>query len=173
MERYQKGDYVQYGVSGVCFIEDVRRDELDRKSAGDYYVLKPVGERGSTILVPTDNEKLVARMASLPSPEELDALVASTREETFPWIDDRKERNLAFQAAIKRCDLRELLCLAGAIYRRRQNLLDEGKKLSAADENILRRAEGLIENEVGFVLGLEGPQVEEYILEKLEIGTAE
>ncbi len=173
MGCYQKGDYVQYGVNGVCLIEDIRRDELSRKSGGEYYVLKPVGERGSTILVPTGNETLVGRMTSLPSREELDYLVASTKEKTTPWIEDRKERNAAFQETVKRCDLRELLCMVGAIYQRRQNLLDEGKKLSAADENILRRAEGLIENELGFVLGLEGSRVGEYIREKLEIQNAE
>ena len=74
MKRYEKGDYVQYGVNGVCLIEDVRRDSLTKKSAGEYYVLKPVGERSSTILVPTDSETLVGRMAPLPGREELDEL---------------------------------------------------------------------------------------------------
>lgn len=169
MERYQKGEYVQYGVSGVCLIEDIRRDSLSKKNEEEYYVLKPVGERGSTILVPTGSETLVGRMARLPGKEELNALIASTREESLAWIDDRKERGAQFQLAVKRCDLRELLCLVGCIYRKKQELYAAGKKLSAADENILRRAEGLIENELGFVLELEGPQVGAYIREKLGI----
>ena len=169
MERYQKGEHVQYGVSGVCLIEDIRRDTLSKKSAGEYYVLKPVGERGSTILVPTDSETLVGRMSRLPGREELDALITSTRNESLSWIDDRKVRGTEFQQVVKRCDLRELLCLVGCIYRRKRELLAAGKKLAAADETILRRAEGLIENEMGFVLGLEGSQVGEYIREKLGI----
>ena len=167
--RYQKGDYVQYSVSGACLIEDIRRDDLSRKTGGEYYVLKPVGERASTILVPTDSQTLVAKMSPLPTKEELDDLITSTRNEALDWIDDRKVRSAEFQQVVKRCDLRELLCLVACIYRRRQHLLSQGKKLAAADETILRRAEGLIENELGFVLNLEGPQVGEYIREKLEI----
>ena len=169
VKRYEKGDYVQYGVNGVCLIEDVRRDSLTKKSAGEYYVLKPVGERSATILVPTDSETLVGRMAPLPGREELDELILSTRGRELEWIDDRKERAAQFQQAVKRCDLRELLCLVGCIYRRRLDLTAAGKKLPAADETVLRRAEGLIENELGFVLDLEGPQVGAYIREKLGI----
>ena len=100
---------------------------------------------------------------------ELDELILSTRGRELEWIDDRKERAAQFQQAVKRCDLRELLCLVGCIYRRRLDLTAAGKKLPAADETVLRRAEGLIENELGFVLDLEGPQVGAYIREKLGI----
>ncbi len=172
MKRYKKGDYVQYGVSGVCLIEDIRRDSLSKKNAGEYYVLKPVTERSSTILVPVDSETLVARMADLPSRDELDSLILSARGREMAWIDDRKERANLFQQAVKRCDLQELLCLVGCIYRRRLALTNAGKRLPAADETVLRRAEGLIENELGFVLELEGPQVGEYIREKLGIREA-
>lgn len=169
MNRFEKGAYIQYGISGVCLIEDIRQDALSKKTSADYYVLKPVNERGSTILVPTDSEALTARMRPLPSREELDALILSTRDRDLSWIEDRKERGAQFQLAVKRGDLEELLCTAGCIYRRRRELAEEGKRLPATDENILRRVENLIDNEIGFVLDLDGPQVGEYIRKKLGI----
>ena len=169
MNQYRKGDYVRYGISGVCCIEDIRTDSLAKKDSGEYYVLHPIAERGATIMVPTGSETLTAKMAPLPSREELDALILSARDQDVPWIEDRKERNAQFQQAVKRCDTAELLALVSRIYHKREELESAGKKLTAADEAILRRAEGLIENEMGFVLELEGPQVGEYIREKLDI----
>ena len=169
MTRYEKGEYVRYGISGVCRIEDIRTDSLTKKSSGEYYVLHPIAERGATIMVPTDSETLTAKMARLPSREELDALIVSAQETDVVWIEDRKERSAQFQQMVKRCDLSELLGLVGCLYHKRVELEGAGRKLTAADDAILRRAEGLIENELGFVLELEGPQVGEYIREKLGI----
>lgn len=169
MLQFKKGDYILYGISGVCLIEDIRRDALSKKREREYYVLKPVGVRGATVLVPTDNETLTAKMSPLPTRTELDSLIASSRHQTLPWIDDRKERSAQFQQVVKRCDLGELLRLASCIYQKQQALTAAGRKLPASDENILRRAEGLIENELGFILELEGPQVGEYVREKMGI----
>ena len=167
MLHFKKGDYILYGISGVCLIADIRTDPLLKENRGEYYVLKPVSERGSTILVPTDNETLTARMVPLPDRAELDRLIAAAREQALPWIDDRKERNAGFQLTVKRGGLQEILALVACICQKRTELTAAGKKLSAADENILRRAEGLIENTLGFILDLEGPQAENYLRERL------
>ena len=115
MKRFEKGEYIQYGISGVCLIEDIRQDALSKKTSADYYVLKPVKERASTILVPTDSETLTARMFPLPSREELDALILAARDRDLTWIEDRKERSAQFQLAVKRGGLEELLCMAGCL----------------------------------------------------------
>ena len=169
MLRFKKGDHILYGISGVCLIEDIRRDALSKQRDGEYYVLRPAGERGSTILVPTDSETLTARMAPLHTRDEADRLIDAARQEVLPWIDARKERTAGFQRLVKRCDLGELLCLVSCICRKRQELTAAGRRLPAADENILRRAESLIENELSFVLELEPAQAGEYVREKLGI----
>ena len=53
------------------------------------------------------------------------------------------------------------------ISRRKRSLLANGKKLGASDETLLQRAEGLIANQVSFVLQVEDSQVGTYIREKL------
>ncbi|MGM9579256.1 MAG: CarD family transcriptional regulator [Evtepia sp.] len=169
-EEYRKGDYVSYSCNGVCLVEDIRVDAPTGKGEPKtFYILKPVADQGSTIFVPTSSPTLLAKMQRLPSRGEVDALILSTKESDLPWIEDRKVRAASFQTIIKTCNLRELLALVSCIYQHRQTLSAKGKKLTAADEAAMRRAEGLIENELSFVLQLSGDQVGAYIREKLEL----
>ena len=163
---YRKGEYVRYASNGVCLIEDIRSDSPKGKGK-EFYVLKPVGAPGSTIFVPLDNETLLGKMGRLPTREEVDQLILSTRDGRMAWVDNRKDRTALFQTLVKTSDLEGLMGLAGCIFQKKQELLAKGKKLSAADESILRRAEGLIENELAFVLCLPLDQVRGYIQTKL------
>lgn len=169
MKRFEKGDHVWYGLNGVCLVEDIRTDAMTGKKTGEFYVLKPVSQRGATVLVPVDSETLVSRMSPLPTREELDRCILFAKGRELAWISDRKERGARFQQVLKRCDLQELLCMVGGIYHQRTHLARQGKKLPAFDESILRRAEDLIENEMSFVLDLKSDQVGAYIREKMEI----
>ena len=47
---FQKGEYIVYGQHGICLVEDITHlnmSEADEKKL--YYVLVPVGTRGSRI----------------------------------------------------------------------------------------------------------------------------
>lgn len=162
---YRKGEYVRYANNGVCLIEDIRSDS-PRGKGKEFYVLKPVGAPSSTIFVPLDNETLLARMGRLPTREEVDELILSVGDTGLAWVDNRKDRAALFQNLVKTNDLRELMGLARCIAQKKQELLSRGKKLSASDEGILRRAETLIENELAFVLCLPMDQVRSYIQAK-------
>ena len=62
--------YVIYGDNGVCLVADKRKE----KFAGvirEYYILKPQGNEGSTLFVPTDNEELLSKMRSILTREEI------------------------------------------------------------------------------------------------------
>ncbi|MDO4516708.1 MAG: CarD family transcriptional regulator [Bacillota bacterium] len=169
-EPYRIGDHVNYACSGVCRVADIRSDPPKaREAPKTFYILKPVADPGSTIFVPTTSQTLLAKMQPLPTREEVDRLILSTREETLAWIDDRKARAASFQALLKVCDLRELLRLVGCIYGQKQALAARGRKLAASDEAALRRAEGIIQNELSFVLQVPDDQVGAYIRQKLEI----
>lgn len=166
-EPYRKGEYVRYSCNGVCLVDDIRMDTLGKEAPKEFYILKPVSNPASTIFVPTASQALVDRMARLPNQEELDQLILSTRDKEIPWIEDRKVRLASFQAIIKTCDLRDLICLAVCLYQRQRTLSAVGKKLGSSDETILHRTEALIENQVSFVLQVSTDQVSGYIREKL------
>lgn len=169
-ETYQTGDYVSYTSSGVCRIEDIRQETpVGKEEAKTFYILKPLADPSSTIFVPTTSPVLLAKMKRLPNKEDADSMILTAKERQMPWIDDRKLRTAAFQTITKNCDLKELLDLVICIYQKQRELSSLGKKLSASDENTLRRAEGLIENELSFILDLQKDQVGAYIREKLSI----
>jgi len=165
-EQYHKGDHVRYSCSGVCLVEDIRSDPSDTRGK-TFYVLKPVADPGSTIFIPVDSDRLLAKMQPLPSREEIDALILSADQDALPWEENRKLRAAQFQSIIKACDLRELLRLVRCIYHQQQLLTAAGKKLPASDDVILHRAESLIENELAFILRLSGDQIGPYIRRKL------
>ena len=156
-EPYRKGEYVRYACNGVCLVDDIRLDvPAGKGTPKEFYILKPVS-----------SPALVEKMARLPNREELDQLILSVKDHPLPWIEDRKARLASFQTIVKACDLRELICLVVCISRRKRSLLATGKKLGASDETLLQRAEGLIANQVSFVLQVEDSQVGTYIREKL------
>ena len=106
-------------------------------------------------------------MGRLPTREEVDQLILTAKDGTLAWVDNRKDRTALFQTLVKTSDLQGLMGLARCIFQKKQELLSKGKKLSASDEGILRRAEGLIVNELAFVLCLPLDQVRGYIQAKL------
>ena len=64
-------------------------------------------------------------------------------------------------------DPKEFLSLAAAIYGKRDELAQKGKRLLSTDKNILEQIERLIENEFSFVLKIAPERVSDYIKERL------
>lgn len=168
--QYGKGDYVRYATSGVCLIEDIRREaRAGTREEKEFFILKPVANNGGTVFVPADNPVLLEKMQPISTVEEIEDILTSVQSAPVDWIDDRKVRAAEFQAILKQSNLRELLALATTLYRRRETIAARGKKLASSDETVLRRAENLIQNEMAFVLGIEEKQVGSYIRERLGI----
>lgn len=166
--QFKIGSYVRYAASGICLVEDITAMTFPGSfQKKDYYVLKPTDNQTSAIYVPMDNEAMVANMLPVPTREEIEHTIRSIRQSELAWIEDRKERSENHKEILRRCDRRELLILAGSIYVRRQELAGSGRKLAGTDESTLRQAERLINNELGFVLGLDAEQTGAYIRELL------
>ncbi len=162
--EFEKGTYVRYGTSGVCLIDDIRPMTMPGTGTGtDYYVLRPAVNDNSVIYVPVNNEKITAVMIPVLSVEEVRSIIRSTAENSLPWIEDRKCRAEQQREILRRCDRRELLRLISCIYLRKRELAESGRKLAGSDENVLRQAEKLVNNELTFVLGIEESQVGGYI----------
>ena len=168
--EYKKGDYIRYASNGVCHIEDIKSIDLNHsKQPRSFYVLKPIGASSSTIYVPLDNDELVSKMRYILSKNDIDDMLSSIRQDTVPWISDRKERNNFFKQIIKDSNPKELLRLIGCIYLKKQELAEANKKLSSTDENYLSQAEALIDNEFSFVLKFDNVAVGKYIQTQLGI----
>ena len=167
--KFEKGTYVRCGSSGVCLIEDIRPMSLPGTGlSGDYYVLHAEGGDSSVIYVPVNNEKMTAAMVPVLTAEEISDIIRVSADDPLPWVEDRKDRTEKQREILRRCDRRELLGMISSLYQRRRELAASGRKLAGSDENVLRQAERLVNNELTFVLGIEESQVGEYIRSLLE-----
>ncbi len=163
----QIDSYIIYGANGVCKIRDIRKDKLCGTKQ-TYYVLTPIDNISSTIYVPVDNEALVAKMKNLLNRDEIVSLIADVKDQRLPWINDNKERGEYYTILLSRGDRKEILSLIHTIYHKRLELNKERKKLWAVDENALRRAEKIINDEFSLVLGITPDKVPGFIRDTLQ-----
>lgn len=163
---FEKGDYMVYGTTGVCQVEEIT--ELKMKGSSDaklYYVLRPCFQKGNTIFTPINNEKIVMR--GIMSKEEAEALVAQIPEiEVFLETDD-KERERQYKEAIKSGNSGEWIRIIKTCYLRSRKREAEGKRATTVDERYFRAAEDHLYSELSVSLGIVREQVKDYITEKL------
>ncbi|MDD4076025.1 MAG: CarD family transcriptional regulator [Eubacteriales bacterium] len=173
-QEYSKGDYVIYGVNGICKIEDVRvqKPAFGDGAAQPVYVLRRLEKANLTITVPVGSEKLMAKMRRLFTKAEIDALLLGAREHEIEWIEDKRERANAFRGIMMQGVREDLILMIRCIYLQKQNLLLRGKKLNIADEEALKTAERLVKEEFAYSLGIEPDAVGTYIRNALRIDDA-
>ncbi|MBO5007572.1 MAG: hypothetical protein J6D26_01895 [Clostridia bacterium] len=166
--RFCKDDFVVYGKNGVCFIEDIRTMDFAGEK-GEYYVLRPKSNGNSTVYVPLAKEELVSKMRPVMTKDEIDSLLESAMGKEIEWIDAKNLRLETFNGILSGGNSRDLLLLVGCIYMKKQEKLAAGKRLSSTDENILKSAERLVEEEFSFALRCSADRVVSYIKNKLKI----
>lgn len=156
------GSLVIYGSNGICRITDKRKEKL-YGAKNEYYVLTPVDNAGAMILVPADNEALLAKMKNILSENDIISLIKSIDDNELWWINDSKKRNELFSVILENGDRTELLRLIKCIYLKRKELSSAGKKLWLSDENTLKKAEKIINAEFSMVLGISPEEVPQFI----------
>ncbi len=164
--KFKTGDMVLYGTTGICEITDVTQKTFNRESA-EYYVLTPKKQKGSTVFVPVNSEKLVSRMKKLLSCDEINNTIGSTKGCEYPWIDNDSERRKGFSETILSGDRAQIILMARALYSKRKMQIECGKKLHVADEKFLMEAERIINDEFSAVLGISPDEVPSYIKEEM------
>lgn len=144
-------------------IEDIcKMDFQTGHGSQEYYIIKPIQPGSATIYLPVDNPKCQERMRPILSQDEIDSIIVSVKNQQIPWPNDRKKRIAQFQEMISRHDERELLLLAGCLHRQ---MISKG--LSSGERDLLRKVEGMIEQEFSFSLRISAGSIGEYIREKL------
>lgn len=166
MPKFEKSQYIRYGANGVCQIGDI--GTLPGMDASkQYYILQPIADKKSVYYIPVDSEALTSKMRPLLTRQEIDDTIDSVKGTAYVWIEDRNTRLESFRAALRNSDTRQTLLIVGSLYRHKEQLLAVGKKPSSSDDFLLKEAEGLIENEFAFVLGLESGEIGPYIRARL------
>jgi len=156
---YQKGDYVVYGINGVCKIEEV----APLQSGGEriYYHLTPVHALNNMIYTPVDNDKVPIRLVL--SQDEARSFLENISEIEAMEDVAYKKREQQYKEAMKTCDCREWVCVMKTAYNRRLQRMEEGKKATAADEKYFKAAKSNLINEMEVVFNQDCAQVTEML----------
>ncbi len=158
MGMYSVGQKVVYGIHGVCSIVDVERRKIDRKFI-DYYVLEPIHQCEARFYIPSANENALKKIRPIITKEKMEAIVSCPADPNAIWTDDENQRKQRYREMITNAQCEELLTIVRALYRHKNQQLEQGKKFHLCDENFLRDAERLIRGEVSCVLGMEESEV--------------
>ena len=148
--KYKIGEYVVYGSSGICRIDDIKDLTLSPMiGERNYYVLEQINTKMSTIYVATDNDTLCSKMRYVLTKKEILDILHRAKENSISWIDDRKVRAQEFYNILHNGSHEDLLLMIGCIYLKSRELSDHGKRLSDSDSGVLRSAEKIIREELG------------------------
>ena len=163
------GEYVSYGINGMCNIEDIRPMQLSQcVEKMMYYILRPESNPKSTIFVPVNNQKLVSKMRELMTKDEINAMLVRMKDRTLEWEKDVRFRTESFHEILNNGVNQDLILMIRCLHRKRQELVQLGKKLPARDSNTLKTAERLVEEEFAHVLHIKCEEVSDYIRDVLD-----
>lgn len=163
---YPVGTYVIYGAMGVCTVESISVPSFcDPEKPMEYYSLKPVHSTGA-ILAPVGGPTF---MRTVITREEANALIDSIPSLSVSPCNARGLQELkAFYAeALKSRTCRELVELVLGIRAKKQEREARNQKLGVIDETCIKRAEGLIADELSIALGIDVCEVDGYIRSRL------
>ena len=146
---FKVGDYVVYGNTGVCKIEDIGPLSIG-SSDKEYYTLVPVYGRNSKLYTAVDSDKVVIR--PIMTKQESDALINEMEEIDALRIGDEKRREEIYKETMRTCDCKEWVRIIKTLYSRKMDRLSRGKKVTSSDERYLQMAEENLFGELAFSL---------------------
>ncbi len=164
---FEKGSYVVYGNSGICKVEDITHIDIpDSDSKRMYYVLTSVTNKGNRSFIPVDNVKVVIR--NIINKDEAMELIDNIPEIEEIWIDNDKAREEKYKEYSRTCDCRNWVSIIKTIYLRKEQRIEQGKKMTSTDERYFRIAEDNLYSELGFALNKDKSEMEDFIASRIK-----
>lgn len=164
---YQAGDWVVYGIHGVCRVIGTEKQLIDRKRTR-YLVLEPMAQSESRFYLPADNPTAMAKLKAVLSHNELAALIDSDEVRKDVWIQEENRRKQYYRELISSGDRVALMQMISTLYRYKADQLAAGRKFHQADDNFLRDAERLLASEIALVMELSPEDARNYLRERLQ-----
>ncbi len=164
---FSVGDYMVYGISGVCRVEDICASPFDKKDTRTFYMLRPLGaSAGSVIYTPTDNAQVAMRpLMTVEQAEQLIGLLPSILPLEIPT---EKMRRDIYRQTMQSCDPVQYARLIKTVRCRRADMLAQHKRLSETDSDFERNAKLSLYHELAVVLDKPYAEIEPFLLERSE-----
>lgn len=161
MFLFKVDDYIMYGMTGVCKVLDITNEKFTNGIKREYYVLSPIYSNNTVIKIPVDNEKVPMR--KLLSKINVISLINDIPNMDTLWIDNEKTRSEQFKKILRNGKCEELIKLIRSIYDNKEYVKSIGKKTHQADDNIMKEAERLLNEEFATILDISPDEVSSYI----------
>ena len=160
---FERGDYIIYGSTGVCLVEDITVPEYFRSAGNEklYYRLSPVFGT-ETIYTPVDTTVFMRPVITKEQAEELIRRIPEIEEANFEG-KDRRATAENYKISIETHECEDLVRLIKTGYQKNRTLTENGKKPGQTDLQYLRQAETLLHGELSIALGMSVEEVPAYI----------
>lgn len=159
---YQSGEFVVYGIHGVCRVMGTEKQLVNRKRT-EYLVLEPLSQNESKFYLPTQNPAAMGKLKSVLSRDEMNALMDSDDIRQDCWIKEENLRKQHYRDLIGSGDRVALMQMVSSLYRYKDEQAAAGRKFHQCDDNFLRDAEKLLCSEISLVMELEPEQARDYL----------
>ena len=150
---------------GVCVVEDICEKALIKNNKIKYYMLYPFFQPKNKIYTPVENNKVFMR--KIITKKQAEDLIYK-----IPKICENLSDEILTEADyVKKCkthNIDDLICLTAIIYRKKEYVKLQKKKLGYVDEKYMKKAEELLFGELACALEIEYNEVQKYIEEKLK-----
>jgi len=164
---FRAGDYVVYGYSGVCQVEETTKLSIPSGAKPrEYYSLLPLQDAGSRVFTPVDSDKVAIR--GVMSEREALALIDSIPEIEPLYVANEKFREAAYKEAMRTCDYKEWIRIIKTLRLRRMKRVARGKQSTSVDSRYLRSAENYLYTELAVALRKDRSEVESFVEEKIK-----
>lgn len=158
-------DYIMYGTTGVCKVLDITTENLMKDVQREYYVLSPLYSENTKIKIPTDNDKILMR--KIISKDDVTSLINNIPNIETSWIDNERMRSTQFKTMLKSGKCEELIKIIRSIDSNNEYTKSIGKKSRQVDNDIMKEAERLLNEEFATILNISLDEVASYISSRI------
>ena len=159
---YQVGDWVVYGVHGVCRVIGMEKQLVNRKRSL-FLALEPLTQSETRFYVPADNAAALAKLKPVLTKDEMLKLLDSDDVRQNIWIEEENRRKQHYRELITGGDRISLMQMITTLYCYKAAQLAAGRKFHQSDENFLRDAEKQLSSEIALIMGFSLQEAREYL----------
>ena len=164
---FQVGEYVLYGINGICRVAEVGPSPYDKEDARTFYLLIPVNNpMRSTIYTPVDNDRVPMRR--LMTKEEIDALIEAIPDIETLTVPVEKQRREIYRTVVGALRPEGYVQVIKTVNRRREELSAARKHFPVTDLEYGRLARHLLCSECAHVLGISETEADAYIADRVK-----
>ncbi len=165
---YETGEYIHYGSTGLCRIEEITTlDSSDGNSERLYYRLMPIGSNRGLIYTPVDNQKVPMRRALARS--EAEDLIAHMPQIEMLSVPSGKHAEDAYKAALSSLDCQVWVALIKTLNSKRAVRAQQGRRPTSTEERYYREAHERLNTELANAVGIMPGEVDDFIEDRLSM----